>query len=121
MSYNWEKWNEFSGKRESLNEVSGKDIRALEKNLSKTYDAYVHAIEDIQEVVSKELGLKLMAAKTPLPAGNTVFVASPSDMLRPSTKLEPDSVVTSPRVLVAPMISMPLSSNWKPAILLLLL
>ena len=58
MSYNWEKWNEFSGKRESLNEVSGKDIRALEKNLSKTYDAYVHAIEDIQEVVSKEIDKK---------------------------------------------------------------
>ena len=58
MSYNWEKWNEFSGKRQSLNEVSGKDIRALEKNLSKTYDAYVHAIEDIQEVVSKEIDKK---------------------------------------------------------------
>ena len=45
-------------KRKKLDEVSGQDIRALEKNLSKTYDAYVNAIEDIQELASKEIDRK---------------------------------------------------------------
>ena len=58
MSYNWEKWNSWSGKRKLTEVDRAKDLRKIEKNLKKTYDAYVKAIEDAQEFAVNEIDRK---------------------------------------------------------------
>jgi|19_taG_2_1085344.scaffolds.fasta_scaffold12285_2 hypothetical protein len=58
MSYDWEKWNEFTGKRTIKEADRSRDLRKIEKNLKKTYDAYINAIEDVQEFTTQEIDKK---------------------------------------------------------------